>query len=227
MSRFGIATPGEVPTDSAAHTGKPSSESPHRRRWRLPALVAALLAALASGYGIAQLRQPAPAKTVRVLAVATNIAPGTPLHTADLTTVVLPAGQWHRRWLAARDEAAIVNATVYATQQLASGTLLTNKDITTTAPPGPGDKIVGVDLKGNEAPVGALPTGTMVTVLVVPAATQPPYASARTLTTATVWYSTSDGNGGQNIDLVVPAADATAIAGDASHDEIALVRLGH
>lgn len=229
MSRFGIATPGETPVSPLRPAEGPAAKSPRRRRWwRWPILFLVVVAALAGGYKAAELRKPPPPKTIHVLTVKTTIPPGAPIVASDLTSVVLPAPKagHHVPWLRSGEEAAFGNPPVYATQQLAPGTLLTSADLTTTTPPGAGQRVIGVDLKGNQAPVGSLPAGTQVTVLVALASSQPPYPAARVLTNATVWYSTSDGNGGENINLVVPEAAATAIAGYASHNEIALVRFG-
>lgn len=228
MSRFGIATPGENVSPLKA-AEEPTAATPRRRRWwRWPLLGLVILMALAGGYEIAQLRKPPPPRTISVLAVTTNIPPGTPIAPSDLTSVTLPAPKKGHSvpWLPASEAAAFGNTPVYATEQLAPGTLLTSADRTTTTPPGAGQRIIGVDLKGNQAPVGSLPAGTQVTVLVNLASSQPPYPGPRTLTNATVWYAASDGNGGENIDLVVPSGAASAVANYASHDEIGLVRFG-
>lgn len=114
----------------------------------------------------------------------------------------------------------------YAATQLPKGSLLGPSQLTTNLPPGRGTRIVGIDLKGNQAPTATLRPGVHVRVLYVPAASQPPYPPAQTVTTARIWSVAPDHSGGTNIDLTVPAGSATTIAAAAAHDEIVLVLTG-
>ncbi|MBO0714801.1 MAG: hypothetical protein J2P59_08590 [Acidimicrobiales bacterium] len=168
---------------------------------------------------------PSPPRTIAVLVTTTDLAPGTPITPSDFTTVNISARDNRGNvWLPASQASSTQGR--YTTTEVPKGSLLGPRQLTTNPPPGRGTQIVGIDLKANQAPTAALRPGVHVRVLYVPAASQPPYPAAQTVTTARIWSVAPDRGGGTNVDLSVPSGTATTIAAAAAHDEIALVLIG-
>lgn len=228
MSRFGVATKGE-PARGPEPVPLPDLRPRRRRRWPWGALALVVLAGVAAGMwelGRATAPKPRPAPSPRLVEMLVTTRPlgfGTRLVRSDLTVLLVsPAGA--RAGLPVSSEASLLGRTVVT--PVPAGALLTAGDLTATPFPPAGEQLVGLELKGGEAPVAALAAGDRVQVVVVPAASQPPFPRGVPLTQGTVWAVRSGGEQGtRDVELLVPSADAVTIASDAAHDEIALVGL--
>ena len=146
------------------------------------------------------------------LAVYRPVALGAQLTTADLQQVritsaaglnPIPADQLNR----------VVGR--YAKVELVAGTLLTADDLTTVAFPGPGQALVGLQLKPSQRPSRDLQAGDHVVLVSLPDPTTPGTGSTDTLPTwqvTVVDVAKKAQDGSQVIDVTVSAADLTAVA---------------
>jgi hypothetical protein len=226
MSRFGLATPG-TGAMGPEPIPLPDLRPARRRRWPWLSLVVVVLAGVGTGtwaLGRATAPRPptppAPPRLVPVLATTSALPAGTRLTSADLSVVrvATPSGSW----IPSAYEGVVVGRSTSA--PLPAGALVTSADLSRQPFPGPGQQMVGLELKGGEAPTGALTAGEHVEVVFVPASSEPPYPKPVPLTSAAVWAVAAGGDQGTvDVDLVVPSDDAVAIAAYALHDEIALV----
>jgi hypothetical protein len=229
MSRFGVATRGE-PASGPEPVPLPDLRPRRRSRWPWGLLALVVLAGVAFGmWELGRTTAPkprlaTPPRVVEMLVTSRPLALGTRIVPSDLTVLPVDAKAALRGFVPLSREASLLGRTVLT--PLPSGALLTLGDVTAAPFPPAGEQLVGLELKGGQAPVATLAAGDRVQVLLVPAASQPPYPQPLPVTQATVWAVGAGGQQGtMDVELLVPSADAVAIASAAAHDEIALVGL--
>lgn len=222
--RFGAASPGLRPERQSLEDLLTARQRPPARRRRLVVVSACVVAALVvagGGYLAGRLTAPGPPLVTRILVTDTALPQGARLTAADLITIIVrrgnsaPAGS-----LGPSALPSLVG--LAATAELPSGTIVTRSLL---APPGAvpvaARALVGLALKPGQLPAGGLADGQYVSIVFVPSSNNAP---AITLGTSTVWDVQGSAAAGMVTAIViVPAADATQLAGYASRGEVALV----
>ena len=195
----------------------------HRRRSMLAlGVVLAGLGALAGAWVFTSFSH----RTV-VLAVTRDVAAGTQLTPADLTSAAISAGGVVQT-IPARQEAQVTGQA--AAVDLRAGTLLVPADLTSALVPVPGQQLVPVALKSSQLPASGLVPGDQVLVVATPgAAGQPatgtagPPALAQDVTATVYRVSGPDEDGNVVVDLLVTAGQGPPVARQASTGQVGLV----
>jgi hypothetical protein len=113
---------------------------------------------------------------------------------------------------------------------LRPGTLLAPSDLTAAQPPGPGQVLVAVPVKPESLPASGLSSGDRVLMVATPgdqgqsasSSTAPPLTAPVAGVVEAVDLVT-DQDGYDVVDLLVPAANGDAVAGQASTGQFALI----
>ena len=160
---------------------------------------------------------------VEVLVVRTPVAAGQVVERQDLVTSDV-AGVPDAVPVSEAD--SIVGRT--AAVGLIAGQLLTSGMVTDTPVPGPGERVVGVELDATRVP-GGMPPGATVTVLAVPPSGDPSSTSALSspdvLAQRAVVQSITQVDGGNTrLALVVPQGEANRVAAFGAAGRIAVVQ---
>jgi hypothetical protein len=222
--RFGAASPGLRPERQSLEDLLTARQRPPTRKRRLFVVLICVVAALAiggGGYLAGRLTAPGPPAVTRILVTDTALPQGARLTAADLTAITVrrgdsaPAGS-----LGPSAVPSLIG--LAATAELPSGTIVTRSLL---APPGAvpaGARVlVGLALKPGQLPAGGLADGQYVSIVFVPSSNNAP---AIMLGSSTVWDVQGSAAAGMvTAIVVVPAADATQLAGYASRGEVALV----
>jgi len=210
-----------VPAPLAAPLGR----LPRRRRWGFVALGIILVAVCAV---VAYLLVTTAGVTRPYLAVTRNLPQGAAITSADLTVVdVNPAAGLHL--VAADERDKVIGKHVAA--DLFAGTLLNPAQLTDLAVPGPGQQLVGVELKPAQVPARTLKPGDAVILVVVPPTglsgvpESPANAAARPQSiTATVAGAMAPAtNGNVRVDVAVTQADGPTVASMAAAGRVVVV----
>lgn len=158
-----------------------------------------------------------------VLAVAHPVAPGTVIAPVDLKVVAV-AGV--ASTISSEDAASVVGST--AAVGLVEGQILTRDMVTSKPLPGPGERVVGVQLDATRAPTGLLP-GDVVVVLAVPPSGDPSSPEQLDHPTvlapqATVASAEVVEGAGTRLELVVPDSVAERVTAYVAAGRVALVQ---
>lgn len=169
-------------------------------------VVGALLAAYA--YRVAVARD-------GVVALVRDLPVGSIVQAGDVREVLLPpdSGLATVRW----DEVDGVLGMVVATE-LRAGQVLTPVSVTTDQVPAPGEAVVGLSVEAGRTPTTALQPSDEV--LVVLGAGVPPRRAT------VVAGGEADLNGRRTVDVLVPQADAEALALASAEGRVAIVLVG-
>ena len=156
-----------------------------------------------------------------VVAVRHDVPYGAVLTAADLTTVELSHGQGIDVIPAARLDQYVGQV---AATNLTAGSLLVASEVTTTAPPGPGQVLVALAIPQSRLPAGSLEAGDRVLVVDTPAAgADAPDLPPRTIPATVVRLGPTDANGVTVIDVTVASEAGPALAARSATGRIALV----
>lgn len=199
-------------------------ELPRRRRWGLTSL-GVLLVVL--GSVVAFLLVNAVGTTQAYLAVARDVPYGATISPQDLTVVQLnpssglrlvPAGQRDR----------IVGR--QAATPLFAGSALSAAQVTDRGVPGPGEQVVGMDLKPGQVPARTLRAGEPVVLVVVPPAsvvgvpgTDSDGGELSTVPATVAGVQGARSDGSVRVDVAVAKADGPRVASMAVAGRIVLV----
>lgn len=158
-----------------------------------------------------------------VLAVGVAVPAGSVIEREDLEVLQVAGVE---DWIGIGEVDSIVGST--AAVGLVSGQVL-NRDMLTSDPvPGPGERVLGVELDATRAPGGLVP-GDVVTVLAVPpsgdASTADELDSPRVLADqATVLSGVTVEGAGTRLTLIVPAEQANRVTGFGAAGRVAVVQ---
>jgi hypothetical protein len=195
---------------------------PRRRRPGMIALAAALIGvgilASAALYHRANHQVP-------VLVVAASVPAGAVITSGDVSTTTVAAGPAVHD-IPANQLSQVIG--LVAATALEPGTLLASSELTTKLAPGPGQDLVPVALKPSALPASGLAPGDQVLAIATPAAggsgTGAAPVLARPVAAVVEAVSTStDQDGDDVVDLLVPASLGPALAQQAATGQIALV----
>jgi hypothetical protein len=178
--------------------------------------VAALLAGGAIGGDLA-LRAD---RSVAVLTLAHPVIAGHELTAEDLAIAHLSGSGVHA--VAATAEGGVIGARV--SSNLPAGTVLTAGMLTGAAVPGPGQEILGVNLKAGAYPPGLSP-GEYVTVLQVPAADGHGTSQVLVNRAEVIKMVPDPSSGNTVVSLVVSQAQGLTVASAASTGSVVLAAL--
>lgn len=158
-----------------------------------------------------------------VLMIAEPVAAGTIITTEDLTVVEVSGADGA---IPSTDSEGVVGST--AAVGLVEGQILTRDMVTTDPLPGPGERVVGLQLDATRAPAGLAPGDTVV-VLAVPPAGDPSTPNALDdpavlAPTATVTSATSIEGAGFRLSLVVADSVADRVTAYVAAGRVALVQ---
>jgi hypothetical protein len=222
--RFGAASPGLRPERQSLEDILTARQRPPARKRRLVVVLICVVAAVIAaggGYLVGRLTAPGPPAVTRILVTDTALPQGARLTAADLTAITVrrgksaPAGS-----LGPSAVPSLIG--LAATAELPSGTIVTRSLLAPPdAVPAGSRALVGLALKPGQLPAGGLADGQYVSIVFVPSSNNAP---AVTLGASTVWDVQGSAAAGMVTAIViVPAADATQLAGYASRGEVALV----
>jgi SAF domain len=197
---------------------------PRRRR---PAMIALAVALVGAGVLVSAGLYQRANHQVPVVLVTTAVPAGQVITSADLTTTTVAAGPGIQVIPGRQLQQAVGHVAATA---LVPGTLLAASDLTTSQPPRPGQQLVPVAVRPSSLPASGLFPGDQVLAVATPGA----QGQAGTAGTAPVLTrpvpgvvekvdSVPDQDGFDVVDLLVPTADAIALAQQASTAEIALI----
>jgi hypothetical protein len=119
----------------------------------------------------------------------------------------------------------------YARVELVAGTLLTPQDLTNQAPPGPGQALIGLNLKVGQRPVRELHAGDHVVLVALPdttgltTGTAPPAPPAQ-IAAIVVDVAKVRDDGSQVVDVTVGTGDFATVAALANSGRIAVALVG-
>lgn len=217
---------GRRPKRSRRPTGLPAASSPEevlsRRNW--PRLALGVIVVLASGlaftafYTSAGDRRP-------VLAVARDVGRYEEIERADLRTVLVGAEPGVE--LVSETELDQVVGRVALTE-LTQGSLLSPAEVADAGDRivGPDEAVVGAKLGAGAAPIGDLPAGTRVLVIIRPGGSS---TEDRVREIRDCWLAEigdrNPNNGTREASLVVPQTSAADVAAAAAEERIAVVSL--
>jgi len=139
--------------------GLRTAEPPKQRR---PALAALALVLIVGGALIAALVAVRMDSREPVLVAAHDIAPGTKISAADLTTASVASGSVP---VITKSQASQIIGRTYARGQIRAGSLIDQNMLTSTAPIAQGRAEVSVSLDSSLAPAGVLTGGDLVQVV--------------------------------------------------------------
>jgi flagella basal body P-ring formation protein FlgA len=196
---------------------------PVRRRQRsIPAAVGAAVCMVAAVVVFVGL-QLAGSDRQAVLAIARPVAAGATLTAGDLAVAeVIPDAALHPVPLALKD--SVIGRT--AKTDLLPGSLLTTASLGEKAPLAAGEALVGVDVASAAAPVGAIAAGDRVQVIGVDKTGDGNSSNGQVLAAGQVVRvdaSQSSSGSTTSVSLIVPAADAGAVAAASVSQQVALV----
>lgn len=189
-----------------------------RRRPGLLALGIALVAvgALAAVWLVNSASQRLP-----VIAVVRDVPYGSVLTDADLGTANVSVDSTVQT-IPASESSSIVGSV--AATDLTAGSLLTPGQVTTVAPPGPGQVLVAVAVPANRMPAGGLQAGDHLLVVDTPNPdTDPSGVPPATIPATVVRLGATDVNGVTVVDVTVATGDGPALAARTASGRIALV----
>lgn len=227
QGRFGAATPGARPAHPAGApvitSGAPAPKARRRPRTWLIAGVIALIVAAGLFVG-GRVSAPGPVATRAILVTSTALPAGARLSAADLQAIQVTAGTVAAGAISPSAEGSVVG--LVTASALPPGTIVRQSLLTQSgALPGPGQALVGVDLKPGQVPAGGLTAGERVLVLLLPQTSSGTPGTPRQLGTATVWdaQSTSDST---TATVLVPETDVSQLTQYAAQGQVALVQTG-
>lgn len=206
----------EAPTTGAP---APASVAPPKLQ-RRPALMAAGVAAICLGALLAAWAFTASTDTREVLAARVTIHRGDVITAADLERVRISADS------ALSPLAGSAYSTVIgerAALDVAAGSLLTTASTTTSAIPGAGQSVVGIQLTPAQLPAFPLQDGDAVRVVVTPGQNGTVSGSPVSTTATVLDTQVIETTGNTVVDVVVPYADASVLAARAATGNVALV----
>jgi len=189
-----------------------------RRRPGLLALGIALVAvgALAAVWLVNSASQRLP-----VIAVVRDVPYGSVLTDADLGTANVSVDSTVQT-IPASESSSIVGSV--AATDLTAGSLLTPGQVTTVAPPGPGQVLVAVAVPANRMPAGGLQAGDHLLVVDTPNSdAEPSGVPPATISATVVRLGATDVNGVTVVDVTVATGDGPALAARTASGRIALV----
>lgn len=160
-----------------------------------------------------------------VVMVARDVPYGVALTSADLvlTSVAVDPGV---AVVPAVDGADLVGQVAAA--DLTAGSLLAPGQVTTAAPPGPGEVLVPLPVSSERLPASGLRAGDRLLVVDTPgAAADPPSDPPSSFAVTVTRLGAPDLNGVSVIDVVAAEADGPALAARAATGRFALVLVSH
>lgn len=163
-----------------------------------------------------------------VLAVAQPVAPGAVITAQDITTASVEAGATVRV-IPARQQGQVTG--LIAATALRPGMLLAPADVTTTSPPSPGESLVAVAVHPSAVPASGLYPGDKVSLVPTPgipgapgsAASGSPAMNGPVAAVVEAASLVPDQDGLDVVDVLVPAADSTNVAAQASTGQLAII----
>jgi hypothetical protein len=156
-----------------------------------------------------------------VVAVRQPVAFGAVLTAEDLTTVELSRGQGLDVIPAGRLEQLIGRV---AATNLTPGSLLVASEVTSAAPPGPGQVLVALAIPPSRLPAGSVQAGDRILVVDTPApGADPPDLPPQTIPATVVRLGPTDANGVTVVDVTVASAAGPALAARSATGRIALI----
>lgn len=194
---------------------------PPTRSRRRPGVIAAGLAlvvvgALGSWYYISNARH-----TEQVYVTSTDVARGEKISQTDLKTIELAAGQ-KTDAIPADQVSSVLGKT--ATVDLPAGSLLTPGAFSSKVEVGADQSIVGFTLSGPQMPSTPLSAGDHIRIVDTPVSQGEPPAETPKSFPATVFTLTQNAEKGLwVVNVIVPKADAAALAARAVTGRVALV----
>ena len=222
-------------TTNGSRSPQPSAPAQHRqppampvaprlalpRGRRRPGLLALGIALTALGALVAVWLVSSAGHRQPVVALVRDVPYGSVITAADLGTAEVSVDPTIRTIPAS--QATSVVGSVAATN-LAAGSLLTRGQLTTIAPPGPGEVLVAVALPASRMPAGGLQPGDRVLIVETPAldadlSATPP----ATIPATVVRLAPADVNGVTVVDVTVATSDGPALAALTATGRIALV----
>lgn len=207
-----------VPEQDPAPTALAPPPPKLRRR---PALIASAVAAICLGALLGGWVWTSTSHTEEVLAARVTIARGSVITAGDVERVRINTDTALRP-LSASQYGAVVGKR--AALDIAAGGLITADATTSVALPPAGQSVVGIALTPAQAPALPLQSGDNVRVIVTPNKDGSAPAGAPTFTAAQVVDShTDDATGTTVVDVLVPYADASVLAEQATTGNVALV----
>ena len=213
--------PGEVAGEVRRRrpiAGRELPRVPRRYGQWAAAVLFVLVAVLAAGWLWQQ-----KSERVEVLAVTHAVPAGSILTRNDLEVVEV-AGLPEA--LAAGESAEVIGST--AGVGLVAGQVLTPQMLTADPVPGPGERVVGVELDGTRTPAGLMP-GDVIRVLAVPPtgdASSPAQLTTPTVLAESARVSSVDPTDGAvtRFALLVPQAEADRVAAFGAAGRVSLVQ---
>lgn len=206
--------------DLDAHATRPPRMAPPKLRRRPIHVVLALIGVCLGAIG-AVWAWSATTHTTEVLVARTTIERWSTIKASDLERVRI-SGDASLATVPASAYKRIIGTR--ADMDIAAGSLLTPESTTTDGFPPTGKSIVGVSLTAAQAPATTLRNGDPVRVIVTPAEGSEAPAGAPQFTEAQVVGSRVDEASGQLVvNVLVPYADAPALAARAATGNVALV----
>lgn len=228
--RFGVATPG-VPRTLVRKSREPDLQPPLvRRSWRQRALrvVGVVLAAglLAVGGWLLGRSTVSHPRAVRVLATTAAVSAGARLSAADVRyyVVQVPAKGSLGPYLGPAQLGSVLGLAVRST--LAAGSILNRSELTGhAAMPASNQALVGLALKSGQLPSDGLAVGDDVGIIIVPPDTAGASPRPVPVARAPVWDVGTTTSDVTPVTVLVPSSLASALAGEASRGDVALIRM--
>jgi hypothetical protein len=183
----------------------------------------ALIAAVGLFVG-GRLSAPQPGATRAVLVTSAALPAGAKLSAADLSTIQVSATTVPTGVISPSAEKSVVGLVTAAA--LPQGTIVRQSLLTQSgALPGPGQALVGLDLKPGQVPAGGLIDGQRVLIILLPQTSSGAPGTPQSLVTATVWdaRSTSDTTAAT---VLIPDDDVIELTQYAAQGQVALVQAG-
>jgi len=208
---------------SAAGPPGPLRGLPRRRR---PAMVALAIALAGAGVLVSAAVYQRTDRQVPVVVVTAGVPAFGVLTASDIGTadVTVPAGV-HVIPASQLDQ---VTGQITAVT-LRPGTLLAPDDLTAAQPPGPGQVLIPVPLKPESMPASGLAAGDQVLIIATPgdqgqasSSTAPPALTTPARAVVAAVDVTTDQDGFDVVDLLVPAANGPGLAKEAASGNVVL-----
>lgn len=192
---------------------------------RRPGLITAGVALAMLGALVAVWLVTSAGDRTNVVMLARDVPYGATLTSADLalTAVAVDSGV---ATTSADERASLVGQVAAA--DLVAGSLLAPGQVTTVAPPGPGEVLVPLPVSAGRLPASGLTAGDRLLVVDTPAASaDPPSHVPASFAVTVVRLGAPDLNGASVIDVVVAETDGPALAARAATGRFALVLQSH